>query len=155
MKKAIRILMVFLLMIVILGIIVLFSYHKIYEYKLKNFRKDSGMLCLLEDVYNQLKDYSFDAIEFDCNNNVIVLRDHWANERIEVEYKGDLQSVAQNIVNGRSLYDGILFAVNYTWDGDWYSYYYSDKPNTFALNRLNAVQISENIYYVFLPVGYV
>lgn len=155
MKKAIRILMVLLLVIGILGIIALFSYHRIYEYKLKNPKKDSEVLCVLEDVYNQLKDYSFDAVDFDCDNNVIVLRNHWTNERIEVEYKGDLQSVAQHIVNARSLYDGMLFAVNYTWDGDWYSYYYSDNPNTSALKRLDAVQISENIYYVFLPMGYV
>lgn len=155
MKKAICILLIIPLVIGILGIIVLFSYHRIYEYKLKNPQMDSEPLCVLEDVYNQLKDYSFDDVDFNCDNNVIVLRNHWTNERIEVEYKGDLQSVAQHIVDARSLYDGILFAVNYTWDGDWYSYYYSDKPNTFALKRLNAVQISENIYYVFLPMGYV
>ena len=41
MKKAIRILMVLLLVIGILGIIALFSYHRIYEYKLKNPKKDS------------------------------------------------------------------------------------------------------------------
>lgn len=155
MKKVIRILNISLLVIMILGLVTLLSYHKVYEYMLKNPKKDSELLYLLEDLYSQLKDYSFDDAEFDCDNNMIILRYYWTNECIEVAYKGDLRSVAQHIMNARSLYEGILFAVNYTWDGDWYSYYYSDSPNTFALKRLDAVQITENIYYVFLPMGYV
>lgn len=139
----------------ILGLTALLSYHKVYEFVLKNPKKDSELIDLVENMYSQLKDYSFDSVEFNCENNVIKLRNYWANECIEVKYNGDLQSVAQHIVDARSLYDGILFAVNYTWDGDWYSYYYSYVPNVPALKRLNAFQITENIYYVFLPVGYV
>ena len=46
--------------------------------------------------------------------------------------------------------DGILFAVDDDEDGDWYSNYYSDKPNTSAMKRLNAVQITEkSIMYFF------
>lgn len=86
-----KIFKVFLLVAGILGIILLFSCHRIYEYKLKNPQMDSEPICLLEDVYNQLKDHSFDWAEFDSDDNVIILRCPESNERVKVAYKGDLQ----------------------------------------------------------------
>ena len=135
--------------------IVLFSYGRIYEFSLKHVKRDSKMIHLIGDTYRQLKDYEFDDLKFDCEANSVVLKSRDRKLCTELQYNGDIQYTAGHILNAKSMYDGIVFAVRYTWDGDWYAYYCSDAPNCTALERLNAVQITDNIFYVFLPAEYV
>lgn len=109
----------------------------------------------VEALYGCLKEYEFEEMKVNPDDNAVILYSDRQGEGTAIhfssQYHDSLKYLKRKIRNARSFRNGILFAEDYTWDGDWYALYVSESPDVPWLTERNAERITPSTYDVFVP----
>lgn len=158
-----RISAILILFLIFNPVSVLYLGGKIYEYSLQYTSSESDRIQLYEELYGELKNFSFSGFFYDQEDERILIG-NWKALR-QKEYKSPEIKVLETKLNGKLIQkyikdamttnNGVIFVAQKGMDGDYKAFYCSDMPDIVFLNSLNAKRITNEIYYIYIPCEYV